>query len=68
MTVLVTKWSRIVSDYISEYVGNPPSNRFFQTRHNVRILIDSEGYAGVSERRLDDRFPQASSVKFEKVG
>ena len=47
---LVTKWSRIVSDCISEDVVNPPSSRFFQPRHNVRIRIDGEGYGGVSER------------------
>ena len=52
---MVTKWSRISSDRISEDVVNPPSSRFFQPRHHMRIRIDGEGDGGVSERRLDDR-------------
>ena len=52
--VLVTKWSRISSDRISQHVVNAPSSRFFQPRHNVRIRIDCKGDGGVSQGRLDD--------------
>ena len=40
---LVTKWSRIVSDYIFEDVVNPPSSRFFQGIAQPARL-DSEDY------------------------
>ncbi len=43
---LVTKWSRIPSDRISQHFVNPPSSRFFQPRHHMRIRIYGEGDGG----------------------
>ena len=51
---MVTKWSRISSDRITEDVINPPSGGFFETRHDVGIRVDCQRNRRVSKSRLDD--------------
>ena len=51
---MVTKWSRIFSDRVTEDVINTPSVGFFETRHDVRIRVDGQQNRRVSKSRLDD--------------
>ena len=43
---MVTKWSRISGDRISQHVVNAPSSSLFQPRHHMRIRV----VVGIMER------------------
>ena len=55
---MVTKWSRISSDRVTEDVINPPSGGFFETRHDVGIRVDGQGVLSLKAMAVSLRWYQ----------